>query len=58
MKKLLIFKLREGITKNEYSYMSEEAAKTIPQDIIEKTIDLEDRLYSKDELETLRDQNI
>ena len=58
MKKFVIFKKQQGEITNAYSVVTPEILATIPVDIIQKTIDIEDKLYSKEELEKLLKENI
>ena len=54
MNKLVIFKKQKGEKVNAYSLVNDEILKNIPQDIILKIVDVEEKSYSKEELETLR----
>lgn len=57
MKKyLVIFRKQKGETKNAYSVTDEQTLKSIPPAIILKKTEVEDKLYSNEELEVLRDK--
>ena len=58
MKKFVIFKKQQGEITNAYSVVTSEILATIPVDIIQKVVDVEDKLYSKEELEKLLKENI
>lgn len=58
MKIFVVLKLQEGEIKNAYSLVDSETFAAIPQDIILKTKEVEDRLYSTEELEALRDSMV
>jgi len=58
MNKFIIFKKQEGEIENSYSLVNEDIIKTIPTEIIYKVVDVEDKLYTKEELEELRKENV
>lgn len=55
---LVIFKKQQGEKVNSYSIVSDSILTLIPKNIILKTVKTENRLYSKEELEKLRDKNL
>lgn len=58
MKTFVVFKKQPGELINAYSLVDSETLKNIPKKIILKTMEVEDRLYSKDEFEVMRKQLI
>ena len=52
----VVFKKQEGEIVNSYSIVNSDTFSTIPQDIVLATKEVEDKLYSKEELEALRDE--
>lgn len=58
MKILVIFQKQEGEKTNAYSLVTPELLLKIPESIILKEVEVEDRLYSKDELENLVKTNL
>jgi hypothetical protein len=54
MMNLVIFKKQKGEKTNAYSLVNDELLKTIPKDIVLKVKKVEDKLYSKEELEKMR----
>ena len=55
---LVIFKKQQGEIVNAYSLVNDNVLSSIPKNIILKIIKIENRLYSKEELEKLRDKNL
>ena len=58
MKKFVIFKKQKGEITNAYSLITSEILATIPQNIIYKVVDVEDKLYTKDEFISLLNTNL
>lgn len=58
MKIFVVFKKQEGEITNAYSLVDSETFSTIPQEIVLATKEIEDKLYSKEELEVIRDSLI
>ncbi len=58
MKNFVIFNKQKGEKTNAYSLVSEVTLLSIPKNIILKIVKVEDKLYSKEELEILRNKNI
>jgi hypothetical protein len=58
MKKFVIFNKQPGEITNAYSLVTPEILATIPQDIIFKVVDVEDKLYTKDEFISLLNANL
>lgn len=58
MNKLVIFKTQVEEIENAYSLVNEEILKSIPLEIIHKVVNVEDKLYTKEELEQLRKENV
>lgn len=52
---LVVFKKQEGELTNSYSIIEEANISEIPKEIIVAQAELEDKLYTSEELETLRD---
>jgi len=53
MKNFVIFKKQKGEKINAYSVVDDATLKTIPKDIIQSVKKVEDRLYSKEEMESM-----
>ena len=58
MKIFLIFKKQPGEKTNAYSLVTPKILLTIPESIILKEIEVEDKLYTKEELEVLLNTNL
>lgn len=56
MKTFVVFKKQPGEVVNAYSLVDSDTLKTIPKAVILKTKKVEDRLYSKEEFEIMRDK--
>ena len=54
----VVFKKQEGELVNAYSLVDSDTLSTIPQDIIHAKKEVENKLYSKEELEAFRDELI
>jgi len=58
MKKFVIFNKQKGELTNAYSLVTPEILLTIPKEIIYKVVDVEDKLYTKDEFISLLNANL
>ena len=58
MKIFVVFKKQPGELNNAYSLVDSEILATIPQNIIHAKKEVEDKLYSTEELAALRDSLI
>lgn len=58
MKIFVIFKKQEGEKINAYSIVTPEILLTIPDSIILKEVEVDDKLYTKEELESLLSANL
>lgn len=58
MKIFVIFKKQPGEKTNAYSIITPKILLTIPKSIILREIEVEDKLYTKEELETLLNANL
>ena len=56
MRFFVVFKSQVGEIKNSYSLVDSEILKTIPKEIILAKKEVEDRLYTTEEMEQLRDE--
>lgn len=56
MKIFVVFKKQEGEIKHSYSLVDENMLPNLPQDQILTKKEVEDKLYSTEELEKLRDE--
>lgn len=56
MKIFVVFKKQPEEKENAYSLVDQEILDTIPQDIIEKTKEVEDKLYTTEEFDALREE--
>lgn len=52
----VVFKKQQGEVTNAYSVVGKDTFHTIPSAIVLATKEVEDKLYSKEELEALRDE--
>lgn len=58
MKHFVIFKKQPGEIKNAYSLVDDQTLPTIPKDIVLKVVDVEDKAYTKEELEVILTNNL
>lgn len=58
MRTFVVFKKQQGELKNAYSLVDAVTLQQIPQDIIQAKKEVEDKLYTKEEFEALRDSLI
>lgn len=54
----VVFKKQSWEKVNAYSLVDKETFGTLPVDIVHKSQEVEDKLYTKEELEKLRDENV